>query len=103
MSQISSTQIQPVACPQGWSVPEDFRAVSVGYGDLLPDQVRARGSFISPDPCMRGRVNDSKGHVLPFTLGEAVVDGIERAMDALLGMTRGANTVKTLVRTAQDA
>jgi NADPH-dependent curcumin reductase CurA len=70
-----STQIQLVRRPQGWPTPEDFRTVTVTYGDLAPGQVRVRNEFLSVDPYMRGRMNDVKSYVPPFALGETLTGG----------------------------
>ena len=75
MSQASSTQIQLVRRPSGWPTHEDFRTVTVPYGDLEPGQVRVRNEFVSVDPYMRGRMNDSRSYVAPYALGETITGG----------------------------
>ena len=75
MSQTSSTQIQLVRRPSGWPTHEDFRTVTVPYGDLEPGQVRVRNEFVSVDPYMRGRMNDSRSYVAPYALGETITGG----------------------------
>lgn len=75
MSTVDSTQIQLVRRPDGWPVDEDFRTAVVTYGDLGPGQVRVRNEFMSVDPYMRGRMNDSKSYVAPFALGETMTGG----------------------------
>ena len=86
MSHTTSTQIQLVARPQGWPPPDDFRTVTVEYGDLEPGQVRVRNAYLSVDPYMRGRMNDVKSYTPPFALGETMTGGaigrvIESAAD----------------------
>ena len=86
MSHTTSTQIQLVARPQGWPTPDDFRTVTVEYGDLEPGQVRVRNAYLSVDPYMRGRMNDVKSYTPPFALGETMTGGaighvIESAAD----------------------
>ncbi|WP_022909518.1 NADP-dependent oxidoreductase [Aestuariimicrobium kwangyangense] len=88
MSQTTSTQIQLIARPQGWPTHEDFRTVTVEYGDLQPGQVMVRNAFVSVDPYMRGRMNDVRSYTPPFALGETMTGGaighvIESAADAL--------------------
>jgi NADPH-dependent curcumin reductase CurA len=88
MTQTTSTQIQLIARPQGWPTHEDFRTVTVEYGDLQPGQVRVRNAFVSVDPYMRGRMNDVRSYTPPFALGETMTGGaighvIESAADAL--------------------
>jgi hypothetical protein len=75
MSQTSSTQIQLVRRPSGWPTHEDFRTVTVPYGDLEPGQVRVRNEFVSVDPYMRGRMNDSRSYVAPYALGATITGG----------------------------
>ena len=75
MSRTTSTQIQLVARPQGWPTHDDFRTVTVEYGDLEPGQVRVRNAFLSVDPYMRGRMNDVKSYTPPFPLGETMTGG----------------------------
>ncbi|SCX37802.1 hypothetical protein SAMN03159343_0205 [Klenkia marina] len=89
-----STQIQLVNRPQGWPTPEDFRTVTVTYGDLAPGQVRVRNEFLSVDPYMRGRMNDVKSYVPPFALGETLTGG---AVGRVVESTSEAHPVGSLV------
>lgn len=75
MSTVRSTQIQLVARPSGWPTPENFRTVTVEYGDLQPGQVRVVNEFLSVDPYMRGRMNDVKSYIPPFALDETMTGG----------------------------
>src|SRR6478672_4934270 len=75
MSTVRSTQIQLAARPSGWPTPDDFRTVTVEYGDLAPAQVRVVNEFLSVDPYMRGRMNDVKSYTPPFALGETMTGG----------------------------
>ncbi len=72
MSNNKSTQIQLVRRPEGMPTAEDFRTVTVDLPDLGENQVRVRNEFISVDPYMRGRMNDSKSYIPPFALGETM-------------------------------
>ena len=88
MSNITSTQIQLMNRPTGWPTHDDFRVESVVYGDLEPGLVRVRNEFVSVDPYMRGRMNDTRSYVAPFALGETISGGavgrvIESASDSL--------------------
>ncbi|TFC18926.1 NADP-dependent oxidoreductase [Cryobacterium algoritolerans] len=83
-----STQVQLVSRPVGWPTAADFRTVTVDLPDLAPGQVRVANEFVSVDPYMRGRMNDVKSYVPPFTLGETMTGGavgrvIASASDAL--------------------
>ncbi|RMI09461.1 NADP-dependent oxidoreductase [Cellulomonas triticagri] len=75
MPQVVSTQIQLRTRPDGWPVPENFRAVDVTYDDPRPGEIRVANEFISVDPYMRGRMNDVKSYTPPFALGETMTGG----------------------------
>lgn len=88
MSNSTSTQIQLVNRPTGWPSHDDFRTATIEYGDLEPGQVRVLNEFVSVDPYMRGRMNDTRSYVAPFALGETITGGavgrvIESESDAL--------------------
>ncbi|AMJ43898.1 NADP-dependent oxidoreductase [Corynebacterium stationis] len=88
MSNSTSTQIQLVNRPTGWPSHDDFRTATIEYGDLEPGQVRVRNEYVSVDPYMRGRMNDTRSYVAPFALGETIAGGavgrvIESESDAL--------------------
>ncbi len=83
-----SRQIQLVARPQGWPTADDFRAVDVELPALSDGQVRVANEFVSVDPYMRGRMNDTKSYVAPYALDEVMPGGaigrvVESAADAL--------------------
>lgn len=75
MSNVISHQIQLVNRPTGWPTPEDFRTVEVSYGELPMGHVRVVNEFISVDPYMRGRMNDTKSYIPPFELGATMTGG----------------------------
>lgn len=71
-----STQVQLVARPHGWPTAEDFRTVEVELPELAPGEVRVANAFVSVDPYMRGRMNDSAdSYVAPYALGETMAGG----------------------------
>lgn len=71
----SSTQIQLTTRPVGTPTSENFSTVSVDLPALGPDEVRVRNEFVSVDPYMRGRMNDTKSYVPPFGLDETMTGG----------------------------
>ncbi len=75
MSTAVSTQVQLVARPHGWPTAEDFRTVQVELADLAPGEVRVANTFVSVDPYMRGRMNDTKSYTTPYALGETMTGG----------------------------
>ena len=94
MSNSTSTQIQLVNRPTGWPSHDDFRTATIEYGDLEPGQVRVRNEFVSVDPYMRGRMNDTRSYVAPFALGETITGG---AVGRVIESESGALPVGTPV------
>lgn len=83
MSSAVSTQIQLVSRPQGWPTHENFRTVTIPLEELKDGQVRVRNEFVSVDPYMRGRMNDTRSYVAPYALGETITGGaIGRVIDS---------------------
>ncbi|KSW21665.1 NADP-dependent oxidoreductase [Cellulomonas sp. B6] len=71
----TSTQVQLVARPSGWPTHDDFRTVQVTHDALQDGEVRVRNEFVSVDPYMRGRMNDTRSYVAPYALGETITGG----------------------------
>lgn len=71
----TSRQWQLLSRPVGEPKPSDVRLVEVSLPDLGPGQVRVANEFVSVDPYMRGRMNDTKSYVPPFGLGESMNGG----------------------------
>ncbi|MHA7283180.1 NADP-dependent oxidoreductase [Arthrobacter sp. TMS2-4] len=71
----ASTQIQLVRRPVGVPTPADFSTVTVDLPGLGEDEVRVRNEYVSVDPYMRGRMNDSRSYVAPFGLDETMTGG----------------------------
>ncbi|MEE4022810.1 NADP-dependent oxidoreductase [Gordonia sp. PKS22-38] len=71
----TSTQIQLAQRPHGWPTHDDFRTVTVEYGDLDAGQVRVVNEFVSVDPYMRGRMIDTRSYIPPFGLDETMTGG----------------------------
>ena len=74
MSTRTSREIHLAARPQGWPSHDDFRMVEVEVRGPGPGQIVVRNRWMSVDPYMRGRMNDTPSYVPPFRLGE-VMDG----------------------------
>jgi len=82
----ASREIQLAARPHGEPKPTDFRLAEVELPDPGPGELLVRNTFMSVDPYMRGRMNDTKSYVPPFQLdrpldggavGEVVVSNAE--------------------------
>jgi NADPH-dependent curcumin reductase CurA len=72
---MKTREVQLVARPDGWPVPEDFANVETELPPLGDGDVLVRNLFMSVDPYMRGRMNDVKSYVPPFRLNEAMTGG----------------------------
>jgi NADPH-dependent curcumin reductase CurA len=90
----ASTQIQLIRRPVGTPTREDFATVTVDLPDLGPDEVRVRNEFVSVDPYMRGRMNESKSYIQPFGLDETMTGG---AVGRVVESTSGVLPVGTAV------
>ncbi|MBN3560092.1 NADP-dependent oxidoreductase [Sphingomonas yabuuchiae] len=63
------------ARPKGTPVTEDFALVERELPALNEGEVRVANRWLSVDPYMRGRMNDTKSYVPPFQLGEPMQGG----------------------------
>ncbi|RTL39958.1 MAG: NADP-dependent oxidoreductase [Burkholderiales bacterium] len=68
-------QIVLAARPKGEVTPDNFRLVEVELPPLADGQVRVRNHFLSLDPYMRGRMNDSKSYAASQPLDEVMIGG----------------------------
>jgi NADPH-dependent curcumin reductase CurA len=70
-----SREIRLVARPSGVPDEDLFELAELEVGDPGEGQVLIRNAYLSVDPYMRGRMNDTRSYVAPFTLGEALSGG----------------------------
>ncbi len=61
--------------PQGEATVSNFKLVTSDTPDLADGQVLVRHHFLSLDPYMRGRMNDSKSYAASQALGEVMIGG----------------------------
>ena len=61
--------------PQGSVTSENFRLERVPVPTSGPGQVLVRNQFLSLDPYMRGRMEESKSYADPQPLGETMIGG----------------------------
>ncbi|MEY2839022.1 MAG: hypothetical protein RJB60_1321 [Pseudomonadota bacterium] len=64
--------------PVGEAVPSNFKLVSVpvpAVAELQEGQVLVKHHYLSLDPYMRGRMNDSKSYAEPHPLGTVMIGG----------------------------
>ncbi len=69
MSQITSREVRLVSHPTGIPTAANFTLAETKLEPLQARQVLVRNLFMSVDPYMRGRMNDTKSYVPPFELG----------------------------------
>lgn len=61
--------------PHGWCVEENFKLEQVPMPALAEGEVLVRNHFMSLDPYMRGRMNDSRSYAAPQKLNETMQGG----------------------------
>ena len=61
--------------PQGEATTGNFKLVANDTPSLADGQVLVRHHYLSLDPYMRGRMNDSKSYAQPQPLGEVMIGG----------------------------
>ena len=74
MTQINR-QILLASRPQGAVTPGNFKLVETPLAPLADGEVRVRNHYLSLDPYMRGRMNDSKSYAAPQPLDEVMIGG----------------------------
>ena len=74
-SKTTNRRIVLASRPQGAPVAENFRMEEVPVPEPDEGQILIRNVYLSLDPYMRGRMNDSKSYAEPVGLGEVMVGG----------------------------
>jgi NADPH-dependent curcumin reductase CurA len=69
---MKTREVHLKARPQGWPTTDDFALVETELAPPGEGEVLVRNLFLSVDPYMRGRMNDTKSYVPPFGLDEAM-------------------------------
>ena len=72
---VTGREVRLAARPDGWPTEANFEIAEVTVGEPGPGQVVVRNLFMSVDPYMRGRMNDTESYVPPFKVGEALDGG----------------------------
>lgn len=75
MKKIISREIQLRNRPVGVPTESNFELVEVAVRPPVDGEVLIKNVFISVDPYMRGRMNDSKSYTPPFQIGETIAGG----------------------------
>jgi NADPH-dependent curcumin reductase CurA len=68
--------------PQGAVTPANFRLEQVPVPTIGAGQVLVRNHFLSLDPYMRGRMEESKSYAAPQPLGETMIGGTAGIVEA---------------------
>ncbi|ALF88294.1 MULTISPECIES: NADP-dependent oxidoreductase [Ralstonia solanacearum species complex] len=68
--------------PEGPVMPDNFRLETAQIPELKDGQVLVRNHFLSLDPYMRGRMNDSKSYAEPQPLDEVMIGGTVGVVEA---------------------
>ncbi|MGH7728948.1 MAG: NADP-dependent oxidoreductase [Vulcanimicrobiaceae bacterium] len=68
-------EIRLVSRPADWPSPENFALAEVEAGPPAEGEVVVRNVFVSVEPYMRGRMNDTPSYVPPYRIGEALEGG----------------------------
>ena len=61
--------------PTGEAITSNFKQVEVDTPALQDGQVLVQHHFLSLDPYMRGRMNESKSYAVPQALGQVMQGG----------------------------
>jgi len=69
-------QIRLASRPSGWVKEENFTLTEEAVGEPADGQLLVRNIFMSVDPYMRGRMNDTKSYIPPFQIGEVLQAGV---------------------------
>lgn len=72
---LMNTQIHLVSRPQAEPSRENFARVDLPVPELEPGQVLVRHHYLSLDPYMRGRMNDSRSYADPQPLNSTMIGG----------------------------
>jgi hypothetical protein len=71
----TNKQILLASRPTGWVEPSNFKLVETAVPAIADGQLLVRNHFLSLDPYMRGRMNDTKSYAAPVNLGDVMIGG----------------------------
>jgi len=72
---LTNHQIHLVSRPTGEPSVDNFKLVEAPVAPLEDGEVLVRNHYLSLDPYMRGRMNESKSYAQPQPLGEVMIGG----------------------------
>lgn len=76
MSETRNVQIRLASRPSGWVTEDNFSVTDEAVPDVENGQLLVKNIFMSVDPYMRGRMNDTKSYVPAFQIGEVLQAGV---------------------------
>ena len=76
MPDVINRQIRLASRPSGWVTEEDFTLTEEAVPQAGSGEVLVRNVYMSVDPYMRGRMNDTKSYVPSFKIGEVLQAGV---------------------------
>jgi NADPH-dependent curcumin reductase CurA len=79
---VTSREVRLVARPRGLPRESDFELATTELPDPGEGQVLIRNAYVSVDPYMRGRMNETPSYVPSFVLGEAMTGGAVGRVEA---------------------
>jgi NADPH-dependent curcumin reductase CurA len=72
---MTAREIRLAGRPHGWPTLDTFEHATVEVPALQVGEVLVRNQFMSVDPYMRGRMNDTRSYVPPFEVGRVLEGG----------------------------
>ena len=72
---VHSREIHLKSRPMGAPTHDNFELVTVELPEPGPGEVQVKNLWMTVDPYMRGRMNDSRSYIGAFELGEAMQGG----------------------------
>ncbi|MER2090472.1 MAG: NADP-dependent oxidoreductase [Sporosarcina sp.] len=76
MTQVKQQEIHLANRPKGMPSKEDFNFVESSIPSPNVNEILVRTLYLSVDPYMRGRMQDSKSYIAPFELNKVIVGGV---------------------------
>ncbi len=76
MTTATNRQVRLASRPSGWVTETNFELTQAPVPEVPDGHLLLRNVYLSLDPYMRGRMNDTKSYVPPFQLGEVLQGGV---------------------------
>jgi NADPH-dependent curcumin reductase CurA len=76
MAAATNRQVRLASRPSGWVTEANFELAEAPLPEVPDGQLLVRNVWLSLDPYMRGRMNDTKSYVPPFKVGEVLQAGV---------------------------